>query len=80
MTELVLENYKVQTTGADGGHNYILTEIDYKGNNRRLVILFLDKSEQPNLTENKTIKVTGKIEDDGIEYDLMMRNAKMEKK
>tara|TARA_R110002073_G_scaffold143500_1_gene295481 strand:- start:51 stop:293 length:243 start_codon:yes stop_codon:yes gene_type:complete len=80
MTELVLENYKVQTTGADGGHNYILTEIDYNGNNRRLVILFWDKSEEPNLFENKTIKVTGKIEDDGIEYDLIMRNAKMEKK
>ena len=27
MIELVLDNYKVQKTGADGGHNYILTEI-----------------------------------------------------
>ncbi len=79
MTELVIENYKVQTTGADGGHNYILTEIDYKGNHRRLVILFSDKSEEPALNENKPIKIIGKIEDDGIKYDLMMSNARMEK-
>ncbi|QIE58720.1 hypothetical protein G5B37_03825 [Rasiella rasia] len=79
MTELVIENYKVQTTGADGGHNYILTEIDYKGIIRRIVILFSDKSEEPDINENKTIKVIGKIKDDGIEYDLMMSNATMKK-
>jgi len=79
MTELVLDNYKVQTTGADGGHNYILTEIEYQGNKRRIVILFSDKTEEPNLNESRTIKVIGNIEDDGIEYDLMMSNAKMGK-
>jgi hypothetical protein len=79
MTELVLENYKIQTTGADGGHNYILTDIDYKGKPRRLVILFSDKSKEPNLSDSKPIKVKGKIEDEGIEYDLMMTNAEMEK-
>ena len=80
MTELVLDNYKVQTTGADGGHNYILTEIEYEGNKRRIVILFSDKTEEPNLNENEAIKVIGEIEDVGIEYDLTMRNAKVEKK
>lgn len=78
MTQLIIENYKVQTTGADGGHNYIITEIEYKGNQRRLVILFADKTEEPSLNENRTLKVIGAIEDDGIEYDLMMSNAKME--
>jgi len=80
MTELVLDNYKVQTTGADGGHNYILTEIEYEGNKRRIVILFSDKTEEPNLNENEAIKVIGEIEDDGIKYDLTMRNAKVDKK
>ncbi len=80
MTELVLDIYKVQTTGTDGGHNYILTEIEYEGNKRRIVILFSDKTEEPNLNENEAIKVIGEIDDDGIEYDLTMRNAKVEKK
>ena len=80
MTELILDNYKVQATGADGGHKYILTEIDYKGIKRKLVIMFLDKSEESNLNENEAIKVIGKIEDEGIEYDLTMRKAKVEKK
>jgi len=80
MIELVLDNYKVQKTGADGGHNYILTEIEYEGNKRRIVILFSDKTEEPNLNENEAIKVIGEIENDGIEYDLTMRNAKVEKK
>lgn len=54
MTELVLENYKVQTTGADGGHNYILTEINYNEIKRRIVIQFADKSDEPiNLAPNK---------------------------
>ncbi|WP_136466155.1 hypothetical protein [Flagellimonas onchidii] len=79
MTELFVKKYKVQTTGADGGHNYILTEIDFKGNRRKLVILFSDKSQEPDLNENEPIKVKGEIKDDGIEYDLMMRNAQMEK-
>jgi len=61
MVELILDNYKVQTTGADGGHNYILTEIEYEGNKRRIVILFTDKSEEPNLDENKTITIIGEI-------------------
>jgi len=79
LTEIVIENYKVQTTGANGGHNYILTEIDFDGNLRRLLILFSNKSDEPNLNANKPIKVIGEIEDDGIEYDLLMSNAKMEK-
>ena len=79
MTEIFIEKYKVQTTGADGGHNYILTEIDFEGIQRRLVILFSDKSDEPDLNQDEPITVKGEIKDDGIEYDLMMSNAKMEK-
>ncbi|WP_412561535.1 hypothetical protein [Winogradskyella sp. MIT101101] len=79
MTKLIVENYKVQRTVSDGGHNYILTEIYYKGNRRRLVILFSDKTEEPTLNEKKPLKLIGDIDDEGIEFDLMMYNACMEK-
>lgn len=79
MTELIIENYKIQTTGADGGHNYILTEINYKGKQRKLVILFTDESQEPKLNENKPLKIKGEILDEGIKYDLMMTNPEMEK-
>ena len=79
MIELVLDNYKVQTQQElTVDIMYILTEIEYEGNKRRIVILFSDKTEEPNLNENEAIKVIGEIEDDGIEYDLTMRNAKVE--
>ncbi|NAY93510.1 hypothetical protein GTQ34_16505 [Muricauda sp. JGD-17] len=77
MTELLLTKYRIQTTGADGGHNYILTEVLHKGVNRKIVIIFIDKSEEINLDEIKPIKVKGEIEDSGIEHDLIMTNAKV---
>ncbi|WP_422351134.1 hypothetical protein [Flagellimonas sp.] len=77
MTEVLLGEYKVQATGADGGHNYIVAEITYEGVKRKLVILFSDKSEELSLTERKPIKVKGKIEDSGIEHDLIMTNAEV---
>jgi len=77
MTELLLTEYSIQTTGADGGHNYILTEVPHKGIDRKIVIIFINKSEEINLDETKQIKVKGEIEDSGIEHDLIMTNAKV---
>ena len=79
MTEFVLEKYKVQSTGADGGHHYILTEVEYKGKTRKLVVLFSDKSDEMNLKEKLRIRVKGQIQDDGEKYDLIMNKATIEK-
>ena len=79
MTEFVLEKYKVQSTGADGGHQYILTEVEYKGKTRKLVVLFADKSDEKQLKEKLRIRVKGQIQDDGENYDLTMNKATIEK-
>ena len=79
MTEFVLEKYKVQSTGADGGHQYILTEVEYKGKTRKLVVLFADKSDEKQLKEKLRIRVKGQIQDDGENYDLIMNKTTIEK-
>ena len=79
MTEFILEKYKVQSTGADGGHHYILTEVEYKGKTRKLVVLFANKSDEKHLKEKLRIRVKGQIQDDGEKYDLTMNKATIEK-
>ncbi len=77
MLELILEKYTVQSTGADGGHHYIKTEIDYKGKSRKLIVMFTDKTDELHLKENTQIRVKGRIHDNGEQYDLVMRTAEI---
>lgn len=78
LTEFVLEKYKVQSTGADGGHQYIVTKVEYKGKIRKLIILFANKSDEKKLKEKLRIRVKGQIQDDGGSYDLIMNKATIE--
>ena len=79
MFEIQLNNYKVQSTGADGGHHYILAQIEYKGISRRLLATFLEKSDEKKLKENIPIKIKGKIVDEGKKFDLILMNSTIEK-
>jgi hypothetical protein len=79
MFEIELNNYKVQSTGADGGHKYILAEIKYEGISRRLLATFLEKSDEKTLNENIPIKIKGKIVDEGKKLDLLLLNSTIEK-
>ncbi|MFB9054555.1 hypothetical protein ACFFVB_15805 [Formosa undariae] len=79
MTELIIEKYVIKSTGVDGGHKYISTEIKLKGKMKKLTILFADKSDEKELKNNEKIKVKGEFQDDGKEYDLIMNNATLEK-
>ncbi|WP_411767696.1 hypothetical protein [Winogradskyella sp. A3E31] len=78
MTEFILEKYKIQSTGADGGHDYIMSEVEHQGKTRKLVVLFACKSDEKSLKENLLIRVRGLIQDDGEKYDLIMNNATIE--
>ncbi|MBT2162260.1 hypothetical protein [Zobellia barbeyronii] len=79
ITELVLTDYKVQQTGADGGHHYISTEIEHKGEIRKLVVLFANKSDESELKDNKQIRIKGQLVDEGNNVDLMMTDTTLEK-
>ena len=79
MFEIEIENYKVQSTGADGGHHYVLAEIVYRGISRRLLVTFLDKNDEKNLKENMRIKIKGELLDEGENLDLLLLNTTIEK-
>ena len=79
MFQIELNKYKVQSTGADGGHNYILAKIEYEGILRRLLVTFLNKSDEKELKENIPIKIKGKIVDEGKKLDLLLLNTTIEK-
>ncbi|MEP3836482.1 MAG: hypothetical protein ABJM36_02490 [Algibacter sp.] len=78
MFETELDNYKVQSTGADGGHHYVLAQIEYNGIKRRLFATFLNKSDEKNLKENTPIKVKGELVDEGENLDLLLLNTTIE--
>ncbi len=79
MFEIELDKYKVQTTGADGGHQYILAEIEYYGHPRRILATFLEKSDEKSLKENTRIKLKGELLDEGKNLDLLLLNTTIEK-
>ncbi|MCK7590750.1 hypothetical protein M0G43_09205 [Subsaxibacter sp. CAU 1640] len=79
LTELIIDKYVVKSTGADGGHKYISTEINLKGKTKKLTILFADKSDEKKLKENEQIRVKGELQDNTEEYDLIMSNATLKK-
>lgn len=79
LTELIIDNYTIKSTGADGGHKYISAEIKLKGKTKKLTILFADKSDEKELKNNERIIVKGVLQDDREEYDLIMNNATLEK-
>jgi len=79
LTELIIDNYVIKSTGADGGHKYISTEIKLKGKTKKLTILFADKSDENKLENGRMIKVKGELQNDKDKYDLIMNNAILEK-
>ena len=79
LKKLIIDKYKVQSNGADGGHNYILTEIEHEGKKRKLIILFANKSDERDLKDNVPIQINGQLENEGENFDLIMRNTTLEK-
>jgi len=51
-------------TGADGGHSYVTSEIEYKGQTRKIVVFFADKADEQNLKGRKEITVDGRLIDE----------------
>ena len=70
-----LENYQVLSTGADGGHKYISTEIEHNGIKRKLTVFFTNKSDEKKITSIQRIQVSGRLMDDGIQQSLLLLDA-----
>ena len=73
--EIELDDYKVLTNGSDGGHCYLKTKTIYKGQERDLIVLFLDKSDEKMVKSNKKLIIEGDLMDEGNELSLTLYNS-----
>ncbi|PCI97462.1 MAG: hypothetical protein COB15_07815 [Flavobacteriales bacterium] len=77
MTKFNLKEYRIQSTGADGGHNYIIAEVIHNNVTRRLVVMFRDKSDEKKLSNGVNISVEGNLHDEDIKQDLTLLDARL---
>ena len=70
--ETELTEFQTLSTGADGGHIYLRTKIDYNGQKRELVVYFSKKSDEQKIKNLSKINVRGKIVDEGLEHSLSL--------
>jgi len=77
MTTLKLTNFRILSTGVDGGHFYISTIIQHKGLTRQLTALFKSKSDENKLSEYMEITVLGNLIDEGLQQSLMLLDSEI---
>ena len=71
-----LTKFKTLETGADGGHSYVTSDIDYKGQTRKIVVFFADKSDEQKLKGRTEITVDGELIDEK-DQSLNLLNSKL---
>jgi hypothetical protein len=72
MTTITITKYKILTNGSDGGHRYISSSIDYKGQHRNITILFASKEDEQKLTTEQHLTIKGELMDEGPQQSLML--------
>ena len=75
--EIEIYKYEILSTGADGRHIYLTTEIEYLQQTRTLVIYFANKSDEEKIKVNRTIKLVGRLLDEGIHQSLSLLDTKL---
>jgi len=71
-----LTKFRTLETGADGGHSYVTADIDYKGQTRKIVVFFADKSDEQKLKERAGITVDGELIDEK-DQSLNLLNSRL---
>jgi hypothetical protein len=75
--EFEIKDFKILSTGVDGGHHYISTVIDYKGNTRNLTVIFKSKTDEKRITTLNVIKVKGQLQDEGSQFSLTLLESEI---
>ena len=71
-----LTKFKTLETGVDGGHSYVISDIDFKGQARRIVVFFADKADEQKLKGRTEITVAGDLVDEK-DQSLNLLNSKL---
>ncbi|WP_186755662.1 hypothetical protein [Echinicola salinicaeni] len=75
--EFELRDYKIKSTGVDGGHLYLSTNVDFKGNKRNMTVIFKNKSDEKRLAQLKSLKVKGHLQDEGSQFTLCLLESEI---
>ena len=70
-----LNNFQLATNGADGGHVYILSKVDFKNEKRKLAVFFASKDDEQKLRGLNSITVKGQLIDEALPHSLHLLNA-----
>lgn len=72
-----LKEYRILETGADGGHKYISSSIEYNGSERGINVIFKNKNEEQKLEKGKKLKIIGVLQDEGLEFPLTLLQSEI---
>lgn len=75
--EFEINDFKIKSTGADGGHHYLSTIVDYKGSKRNLTVILKNKNDEKRLEQLKAIKVKGLLQDEGSQFPLTLLESEL---
>lgn len=76
-SEFEISDFKILSTGADGGHHYLSTIVDYKGSKRNMTVIFKNKSDEKRLEQLKSLKVKGHLQDEGSQFPLTLLESEL---
>lgn len=75
--EFEIKQFKVLSTGVDGGHNYVSSIIEYEGVNRNITVIFKYKTDEQKIKSLDTIKVKGELQDEGSQFPLTLLESEL---
>ena len=75
MNVFKLNDFKVLSTGVDGGHYYLSTHIEHEGIIREARVFFKYKSDEKILLNKLEILVQGNLIDQGYQQSLIISEA-----
>ena len=70
-----IQDFTILSTGNDGGHHYLYTQIDHQGQRRKLVVFFADKADESKMRTATKVTVTGTLTDAGPQHSLQLTEA-----
>ena len=76
-SEFEISDFKILSTGVDGGHHYLSTIVDFKGSKRNMTVILKNKSDEKQLLQLKSLKVKGHLQDEGSQFPLTLLDSEL---
>ena len=76
-TEFEIIDFKILSTGNDGGHHYISSIVDFKGSKRNMTIIFKSKADEKRLETLNIINVRGILQDAGPQFPMTLLESEL---